>query len=316
MLPANKIANQIQAIKLMTKKFDDIPLREHDWLEIEIDITPEAYEAVGEYLFNLGCTGLVTGDMDYKGLKGYLPPGTDAKLVKAKLLAFIETLQDLFPDMGEVKIRLSPLPHENWEQSWKKFFKKKWVTSRLLIIPAWEGIPEIGIDHDYVIMDPGPAFGTGQHPTTMMCLKALEKLIHKGDSTLLDVGTGSGILAIYAAKLGAAQILGIDNDPEAVRWAKRNVALNGLAKSINISSTPIEAIDRDFQVVVANLIMKEIVKILEHLIRATAAGGYLVLSGLLKEQTKKMEEVLRIRSLVPEQTLSMNEWSTLIVRKY
>ena len=285
------------------------------WTEVQINVTPEVHDALGEFLFSNGCKGLVTQEMDYCGLKGYFPPGEDMKKLEARLWEFIQELREYFPGLKDAEIKIRALPSENWGESWKKFFKKKWVTPRLLIVPAWESVPELGKGQHCVIMDPGPAFGTGQHPTTMMCLQCLERFLPQEGWNILDVGTGSGILAIYAAKLGASEVLAIDNDLEAIRWAQRNVAMNGLLRRIEVSPTPIENIKRKYNLVMANLVMKEILKIMNHLARVTINKGVLILSGLMLGQVERITHELNNRGLSVTSTMHMNEWATVIAKK-
>ena len=118
-----------------------------------------------------------------------------------------------------------------------------------MIVPAWEPMPD-AVDGHVIRIDPGPAFGTGQHATTRMCLEAMEKIHFPKTWTMLDVGTGSGILATYGAQLGASKILAIDIDPEALRWAERNIQINDLSEFIDLSNTPLEQVKGTFSVFV------------------------------------------------------------------
>ena len=132
-----------------------------------------------------------------------------------------------------------------------------------MVYPAWEPLP--GDTESLVVrIDPGPAFGTGQHPTTRMCLEALEKISLPESWSMLDVGTGSGILAVYGAKLGAGPVVAIDSDPEAIRWARKNIELNGLTGKIELSSGSLEKIRARFSVVVANLTLNTIKELFPH----------------------------------------------------
>ena len=153
---------------------------------------------------------------------------------------------------------------QDWSTSWRQFFRPQRITERLTVLPAW--MPEPPSCGEWVIkMDPGPAFGTGQHPTTRLCLEAMERLSPQGPWTMLDVGTGSGILAIYGARLGAKRILALDTDPEALRWAERNMDLNALTGSIELSSLPLETQTGTFSLITANLTLETILELLPYL---------------------------------------------------
>jgi ribosomal protein L11 methyltransferase len=164
-------------------------------------------------------------------------------------------------------------------------------------------------------MDPGPAFGTGKHATTKMCLEAMEGAALPAKWTMIDVGTGSGILALYGALLGAGRILALDTDPDALSWAKKNLALNGHPKGIELSSRPVEAVTERFHLVVANLNLGTILDLLPHLLRIMREDGTLILSGILREQCEAVIESLsRYEGLEPR-VLQREEWAALVIRR-
>ncbi len=226
---------------------------------------------------------------------GYLAPEqTETQLIK-KVYAYLAELEELHP--GELKFSLEtrPLPEEDWACAWQEYFKPFRVGRRLVIKPSWEVyVPK---PEEIVIeIDPGRAFGTGHHPSTSLILERLEELFDEvfGPNGIepytLDVGTGTGILAIAAAKLGAKEVVAIDIDPEAAEVARENVLRNHLHDKVHVSTTPVWELMDAFDLIMANISAYELTLLAEKLAELLESGGHLLLSGFLKEQA---EEVLK-----------------------
>ncbi|MGK7345249.1 MAG: 50S ribosomal protein L11 methyltransferase [Candidatus Nitrospinota bacterium M3_3B_026] len=199
----------------------------------------------------------------------------------------------------------------DWLALWKKSFKPLPVGERLVIVPSWEGLPVDG-ERLPVILDPGMAFGTGHHPTTAGCLVLLEKY---AASSVLDVGTGSGVLAIAAAKLGAERVLGVDTDAEAVRVAMDNARINKAQDRVRIVEGTAGAAPGEFGLVVANLYASVITKTAGTLREKTAPGGALIVSGLRAEQTRAAQKSLFAEGFSPMEQLREKDWVTLAFRR-
>jgi ribosomal protein L11 methyltransferase len=289
--------------------------REHPrWLEISIHTHPVAYEALSAFLFDLGCEGVITEAFQDRTVKAYLPFHEDVEKIRNRINLFLRHLKKIFPEIPSPVLSFKEIEDQDWGTSWKKFFRPQRVTQGLMVFPAWESV-QSSLDCQVIRIDPGPAFGTGQHPTTRLCLEAMEKAQLPGAWTMLDVGTGSGILAIYGAMLGAARVVAIDTDPEAVRWAEKNIALNALSKEIELSSRPISDWRDSFSLLAANLIVGTILEMLPDFSRVLASGGWLILSGILREQVKEVEEGFDEYALHKAQLLYQEEWACLIARK-
>jgi len=285
------------------------------WLEISIVIHPIAHEAMSAFLFDLGCTGVVLENFRDSSLKAYLPFQEKFDDLRNRLNVFLGKLSEIFPQVQSPELTFSKIEDQDWSRNWQRFFHPDRVTRKLSIWPAWEPVPA-SINGHVIRIDPGPAFGTGQHATTRMCLEAMEKIVRADESwTLLDVGTGSGILAMYGAMLGAKRIFAIDTDPEALRWAKQNIELNGLTGSIELSSIIIEKIEDSFSLLVANLILGEILEIFPHFPRILNPKGLLILSGILEEQVKRVKSVLDSHGLCEHEILFQEEWACVIAKK-
>lgn len=285
------------------------------WLEIAIDAAPELHDPLSAFFFDLGATGVVLEDFGSQTLKAYLPLERSPEEIRDQIFTYLSQLSLIHPHLAVPDFRLSKLKNQDWQKNWRRFFRPVQVTPTLLILPVWEKQPPQGGEMHVIRIDPGPAFGTGQHATTKMCLQAMEFLGAERDQSLLDVGTGSGILAIYGAKLGFARIMAIDVDPEAVRWAERNIQLNGAANAVSLSGTPVQAINERFYLVCANLILGELLRLIPDLYQLVKSGGYLVISGILRDQVEQMEEALHATLFTATRTLNQDEWACMVLRK-
>jgi ribosomal protein L11 methyltransferase len=329
------------------------------WLEVFIEVHPVAVEAVSAFLFPLGCHGVVLGEKGKPFLKAYLPVTERLEELRGRLEIFLGRLKDFFPEAAQFSLHFSRIEDEDWSLSWRRHFHVERITETLTIAPAWEPVPQA---HQGMVirMDPGPAFGTGSHATTRMCLRAIEDFQHlltppwvggdKGEGeaskhphpcpppsrgrdlsscrrasmqefgaaghwTLLDVGTGSGILAIYGAKLGAKTVLAIDTDPEALRWAQRNIDLNHCSTSIELSSKSVGEVESAFSILVANLTRDALLELLPHFQRLLEKEGTMILSGLLQEQVKEVQEPLRALGLKEIKVATQAEWACITARR-
>lgn len=281
------------------------------WLEILINVDPVAQEAVCAYLFNHGCEGIAAEDIEGSSLKAYFALSKDMACLKENLRLFLQDLQEIFPEIPKPEFYVSAVAEQDWSAYWRRFFRPERVTQNLLTLPPWESPPHSHKGH-VIRIDPGPAFGTGQHPTTRMCLLAIEKALPVAPWSMVDVGTGSGILAIYAAILGAHRVLGIDLDLEAIRWAERNLILNSVSESVELSTSPLQEWDEKFNVIAANLTLGTILGLLPCFSRSLNSNGLLILSGLLIEQVEEIETHLPSQDLKRSETLYMEEWACLI----
>lgn len=287
---------------------------EPGWLEISIRIAPIAHEALSAFLFDLGCEGVIEDDAHDHALKAYLPFRKGIEDISNRINAFLEHLQKIFRDISPPDLRLGKIEDQDWSRNWRRFFRPDRITQRLMVLPAWESCSQDFEGH-VIRIDPGPAFGTGQHPTTRMCLEAMERVPLWGPWSMLDVGTGSGILAIYGAMLGASKIMALDIDPEALRWAGRNIQLNNLSDAIDLSLTPLEDLQERFSMVTANLILDVILELFPHFARVLQPCGWLILSGILIDQVQNVEKKLPEYALNKKRVLYQEEWACFIARK-
>ena len=298
------------------------------WMEIACDIPAEHAEVVADYLARLSGNGVCVDnrtvdafatseipDSVRVSIKAYLSADDDPAPLMVELRSFIDELSRRFPDEQFAPPTLSPVHAEDWSSSWKVHFKPLRVGARLLIVPTWE---EAAVQEgDLVVrIDPGMAFGTGGHETTRLCLETLEQLMEQGDSSaapsLLDLGTGSGILAMAARLLGAGRILALDIDPDAVEVARENLELNNLADQVECGTTPLESLDERFDIILANILAEELVRLAPFLAARLNPGGSLILSGILAEKEPLVRSGFSASSLTYCSTSCAGEWVAML----
>jgi ribosomal protein L11 methyltransferase len=222
-------------------------------------------------------------------------------------------LGQIGPDfVGELTTR--EVAEEDWANAWKEYYHVLHLGRRVVIKPSWR---DYAPQPDEVVLelDPGMAFGTGLHPTTSMCLRLLEERVQPG-MRALDVGTGSGILALAAAKLGAASVLALDVSSVAVEAAQANVRANGLAEHISVRLGSIEeASGERYDLVVANIIARVIAELAPALVGALAPGGLLIASGIIDERLTLAEDALRAAGLAEIERVRDGDWFSLVGRR-
>lgn len=247
-------------------------------------------------------------------LAAYLP---EDEAVPARRRALRDALTAL---LGPAAVMTTQLrDEEEWAEAWKQFFHVEHL-GRIVIRPSWR--PYTPAPGEVVIdLDPGMAFGTGQHPTTRMALEALGRLARPG-MRVLDLGTGSGILAIAAAKLGADEVLAVDIDAQAVRVAQENVAVNGLAGRVQVAFGSLappghwpfaEPPNSRFDLVLANTSAATIILLARNLIEALAPQGCLVAGGIIRSRAEAVRQVLEQAGGTVRETIESGDWYTFLV---
>jgi ribosomal protein L11 methyltransferase len=268
-----------------------------------------AAEDLAAGLFDLGAAGVEIRDGEGTPMPGAKlpPPG------RALLVAFFESRDDAEGAATRHGGALELVPDEDWGEGWKKHFAPLDV-GRVRIRPSWiEAPPPPGAVE--VVLDPGMAFGTGNHPTTSLCLAALSDLLAlRPGASVLDVGTGSGILAIAARGLGARRVAANDDDPKAVEVARENARRNGAAVEV---VAPLSAVEGTFDVVVANILANTLVELAPAIAAKLAPGGVVLLSGILAPQEDEVRRAYRARGLepLPSGDRRDGEWSLLALER-
>jgi len=255
-------------------------------------------------------------------LKAYFDdnPDLDKKISEASLQ--ITSLCSGHPGYSETPPEVKPVHQEDWATSWKQHFHLSPVGRRLLLKPSWEDT-ESNESRIIIEIDPGMAFGTGTHATTRLCLEALERILDRyppydfqlptTPPTVLDVGTGSGVLAIAARKLGAGRITAVDIDPEAIQVALDNMHNNGIFDDIEISTTMLSHLEGGYSVVLANILAEDLIRMAPDLAVRILPGGVIVLSGILVEREQGVLEAFLACGLEHAETARQQEWSCIVL---
>ena len=306
------------------------------WAEVSVDTSHEATDLVSEILQELGAAGVVIEDpallneyirsglWDYTDLKE--SEETEVVRVKAywaldeelegKLQNLSERLASLAQhgiDKGAGAVSWKAVADEDWAETWKEFFHTEKIGARTVIKPTWEEY-EAKAGEIVVELDPGAAFGTGQHATTSLCIRALEDLVRPG-MTVFDVGTGSGVLAIVAAKLGAKRVEAVDFDPVAVRVARENVRQNGAEDVVRTErSDLLKSVAGEADLIIANIIADIIVRLFGEVKGSLVAGGTMLLSGIIEDRLADVVEAAGRHGFSVEKIEQEKGWAAVIVK--
>jgi len=279
------------------------------WAEIEIAAPAPSVEAVGQGMIAVGCAGYsVKDDHEPNLIIGYLPVDDRLEGRLYELKDHTAQLVSFGLPAAEEDITVRYVDEEDWATAWKAYFKPIPIGRRIVITPPWES-PELNAEQIAVVVDPGMAFGTGSHPTTQLCLAAIDEFLKPGDS-VADLGTGSGILAIAAKLLGADKVAGSDIDPLAVKIAQDNSEVNG----VQIDFT-IEAPVGEYDIVVANILADVILDLKETLINLTKPSGVLIVSGIIDTRSGDVLRGLSDAGLELIEERAQSEWRAIIFRR-
>jgi len=240
-------------------------------------------------------------------VRAYFPDDDQSDDIKKQLETALGHMRMMYP-MPDPVYRL--VKEDDWAEAWKAHYHPLRVGKRLLIRPLWIEV-DLAEDDIEIALDPGMAFGTGTHPTTQLCLEALEDLVQPTQD-ILDLGCGSGILSIACAKLGARKIVGLDIDNLAVEATKENAEVNGVTDKIVVEQGSLENVitsARRFDFVVVNILAKIILKMTENKLGDTVRpGGIAIFSGIIETQVEEVEEALRKTGLEPYARRQQGDW--------
>ena len=304
------------------------------WAEISIHTTQEATEAVAAVFHELGAGGVVIEDpdliqsyrrsgnwtdcifpdepaVDFVKVVAYLPSDEELPGKLRILSTRIDELAGHSLDKGKGTIRWREVREAEWADSWKQYFHTSRIGERFVVKPSWE---EYSPQPDDIVLDldPGMAFGTGTHGTTILCLESIEDMVKPG-MTVFDVGAGSGILSIAAAKLGADKVRAVEYDAMATETARQNVAVNGVGLIVEVSRGDLlEGITGQADIIVANLIADLILKLAPALPAHLKPTGCFVGSGIIKERLPDVTNALAQQGLSVTRVTEAGEWAAVV----
>lgn len=308
------------------------------WSEISILTTNEAVEPITNILEEAGTSGMVIQDAadltSVKELKygavyeldpakfpeegvrviTYLPENKNAEETAKIIKHEIEKLKDFQIDIGKNKIEIAEIHEEDWANNWKQYFKPHKVTEKLTIKPTWEEYRPSG-DELIIEMDPGMAFGTGTHPTTKLSLSALEKHLKK-DDIVLDVGSGSGVLGIAAALLGAKKVYAYDLDDVAVKSTQVNAELNGLTgKILAKQNNLLDGVSAEADIIVSNILAEIIVQFVDDAWKNLKPNGLFITSGIIQDKKQLVMDALEENRFEIVAVHELEDWLSIIAKK-
>ncbi len=309
------------------------------WSELSIHTTNEAIEPISNILHEAGASGVVIEDPfelskervdrfgeiyqlnpdDYPEegviIKAYIPINSFLGETVEEIKDAINNLILFNIDIGKNNVTISEVNEEEWATAWKKYYNPVKISERFTIVPTWENYTPVGSDELIIELDPGMAFGTGTHPTTVMCVQALERTIKSGDN-VIDVGTGTGVLSIAAALLGAEKVTALDLDEVAVQSASLNIKLNKVKDFVTVAQNNLlDGIDGPVDIVVANILAEVILRFTDDVARVVKQGGYFIASGIIQQKKEQVKDGIINAGFTIEETLVMEDWVAIIAKK-
>ena len=307
------------------------------WIEVRVITKSEALEPVSGIFYSLDCKGVAIEDpedilgreqgpltwdfadinvLEHKGkvavVKAYFAEEDNIEEILGYVNEKLVELKEMGIDLGEAKVEHEKMYEEDWANTWKQYYKPSKVGEKIVVKPIWEEYEEK--EGELVVnLDPGMAFGTGTHETTRMCIQALEKYV-KEESTVFDVGCGSGILAIAAAKLGAKLAVGVDLDPVAVESSIENVGYNNLNNIEILHGNLVEVIDGKADIVVANILAEIICILTDDVKRVMKDGGVFITSGIIHDRVDTVCEKLEATGFEVIEKNRDGEWNCIVAK--
>lgn len=284
------------------------------WVEITVMTAPQAVEAIANILLECRTGGVeeVHPSPAVVRLRGYLPVGPATEVTLAAIRQRVRALPTYGLEIGPGRVDTTVVEDSGWANAWKNHFRPFAVGRRMWITPTWNRTPP-PVDRVVIELDPGMAFGSGLHASTQLCLTVLEDRV-RGGETVFDVGTGSGILSIAAAKLGAGRVAAIDVDPVAVGVARENVAHNRVAGVVDVREGDLlRGVGGRADIILANLTADIHLNFLSSVPDRLNAGGALVASGIVADRLMEVEAVAAAGGLRIQEIRRDAEWRCLIL---
>lgn len=309
------------------------------WSEVCIHTTNEAMEPIANILEESGINGLVIEDPldlvkerptfygeiyelnpnkypeDGIYIKVYLPSDRHLNDKVLEIKQAIDSLQDYGIDLGANQITQNDLYEKDWETAWKKYYKPVKITNKITIVPTWESYEATSANELIIELDPGMAFGTGTHPTTILSIQALENYV-KNDDLVIDVGCGSGVLSIASSLLGADHVYAYDLDEIAIKSTLSNVALNDLTGQISAKQNDLlNQIEVNADIIVSNILAEIIVKFVQDAWNNLKENGLFITSGIIDKKKQLVIDELQKTGFTIIEINEQEEWICIVAQK-
>jgi ribosomal protein L11 methyltransferase len=283
------------------------------WLQLSVRTRAANVDALSNFLIERGSPGVV---LKKHGVDAFFVHSRDDAALRKDVRLFLAEIARVSSTIGKPRLEWKIIKEENWQHSWKRFIKPRRVGKSFWVTPPWIEAPKFR-RRQIITIEPGMAFGTGTHATTRSCMEFLEMAadrLENREFTALDIGTGSGILAIALAKLGAKTIWAVDNDAVALTVARENLRVNGIAERVHLSASPLSRIKQTFAIVVANLTAETILELAGALEKKVAWNGYLILSGILHKKSGAIARRFAVKFKTVKRKRA-HEWATLLLQR-
>lgn len=287
------------------------------WVTCEVALDPCMADGVANFFHENQASGVVLDEAhaERSVVTSYLPED-NWQVLLGRLKAYLARLSEIFPDAAPPELRTAPLKSENWAIAWQDNFRPIHIGRKLLVTPPW--IKPEPHERVTIVIEPAEAFGTGTHETTQGCLELLEEAIAiftdaAQTFTVLDVGCGSGILAIAAAKLGAQEVRAVDNDPVAVESATKNVTLNEVDQKIRLECLSVQDLEESANILAANLDPKTLRENFAQLLKLFTR--YLIISGVPVEEWENIKKEFLTENIYLKREIVRSDWGSGLLGK-
>ncbi|MFP4697879.1 MAG: 50S ribosomal protein L11 methyltransferase [Eubacteriales bacterium] len=307
------------------------------WLQYKLTTTPQAVDAISYRLLKLGIQGIeiedgvplsnkdkeimyvdfldepTQKDKDTSYMSFYLSEKEDKKIIINNIKKILKDVSQ-YLYIGKGIIETKEIDEKDWANNWKKYFKPFRVDKNIIIKPSWEEM-DFAYENDIILeLDPGMAFGTGTHETTSLCINMINKYIQR-NLIVYDIGCGSGVLGIAAAKLGASKVICTDIDPNAVAVAKENINKNKVSSNVSVKQGDlVDTINEKSDIVVANILADVIIKLTENIKKVLKTNGLFIMSGIILEKVKEVKSSLIKNGLSIIETKEKGEWAVIVAK--
>jgi len=296
------------------------------WVELSIEGPAFILEAVADFLSELGSGGAIFSESKknqpgYERLTGFLARDKRLSARMSKLRKYLADLPKLFPEAGLSRLEVETILDQDWINQWRETVVPTKISKKFWVVPEWQKPPKEALDPGFhiITMEPGLAFGTGYHASTQLCLEMIEELVPDQAIKVLDVGTGTGILAMASAMLGAQEVLAVDIDPLSLKVTEDNIRRNHLKDKIKLLRAGAKINKRlsnqNFDLIVANLFAAELKRLGEYLVRHLDPGGYLAISGILPDQTPELVRFYKKLGMKILKKKEQDQWIAVLMKK-